>query len=240
MVAVSKEVYQAEVQRSGIDPKKVTMIPSGVQVQRFIDPDPASTEQLREAWGIQPRTHLIGTVGRFVPPKGHTYLLDAIVRLQSQFPDVKTLVVGDGALLRPMEEKAQALGLSDAVVFTGIRRDVPEILALLDVFVLPSLWEGLPIALLEAMAAGLPVVATRVGGVPEVVEDGVTGLLVPPRDPDALAEAITRLLRDPDLRCKMGQAGRERVESEFSVEKMVRKTETLYEEVLTHEREKRQ
>jgi glycosyltransferase involved in cell wall biosynthesis len=131
-----------------------------------------------------------------------------------------------------MEAKAKAMQLSEDVIFTGIRQDVPNILGLLDVFVLPSLWEGLPIALLEAMAAGLPVVATAVGGTPEVVVEGETGFLVPPRDPEALAEAILRLLREPDLRRRMGEAGRKRVAEHFSVEQMVQKTEALYEHLL--------
>jgi glycosyltransferase involved in cell wall biosynthesis len=119
------------------------------------------------------------------------------------------------------------------VVFAGHRTDVPEILQALDIFVLPSNWEGLPNAVLEAMAAGLPVVATRVGGVPEVVVEGQTGILVPPRDPNALADALLTLLRDPNLRRRMGQAGRQRVQEYFSVDQMVSKTETLYEQLLS-------
>jgi glycosyltransferase involved in cell wall biosynthesis len=233
VVAVSREVYEAEVRRSEIDLDKLVMIPSGVGVQIFEAVDQASTGRLQSLWKIRPEFRLVGTVGRFVEPKGYTYLLDALAKIRTQISDAKALLVGDGALRQPMEEKARELGLSDTVVFTGTRRDVPQVLALLDVFVLPSLWEGLPIALLEAMAAGLPVVATAVGGTPEVVVDGVTGILVPPRDPDALAEAILTLLHDPDLRRKMGQAGRERVRGHFSVEKMVKETEGLYRRLLT-------
>jgi glycosyltransferase involved in cell wall biosynthesis len=122
--------------------------------------------------------------------------------------------------------------MAEAVTFTGVRADVPKILAALDLFVLPSLWEGMPNAVLEAMAAGLPVVATAVGGTPEVVMDGVTGLLVPPQDPSALAQAIERLLRDPDLRRTMGRAGRRRVEQHFDVRETVRQVEDLYETLL--------
>ncbi|MEA3407267.1 MAG: glycosyltransferase [Chloroflexota bacterium] len=232
VVAVSKDVYQAEVQRSGIDPKKVTMIPNGVQLREFSNFDPAAAEKLRDAWSIQPETAIIGTVGRFVTPKGHIYLLDALASLRNQMPDIRALIIGDGPLRSSIETSVKALGLAEIVILTGTRHDIPELLSLLDLFVLPSLWEGLPIAILEAMAAGLPVVATRVGGVPEVVVDGETGLLVPPGDPDALAQAILRLLRDPDLRHRMGQAGRARVAEHFSVEQMVRKTEALYERLL--------
>ena len=232
VVAVSRQVYEAEAHRSGVNSDKLVMIPSGVREQILDDVDQASMERLRSMWKIQPESRLIGTVGRFVEPKGYTYLLDALAKIRTQISDTKALLVGDGALRRSMEEKARELGLSDTVVFTGTRRDVPGILALLDVFVLPSLWEGLPIALLEAMAAGLPIVATAVGGTPEVVVDGVTGLLVPPRNPDALAKAVLTLLHDPGLRQKMGQAGKERVREHFSVEKMVKETEGLYQRLL--------
>jgi sugar transferase (PEP-CTERM/EpsH1 system associated) len=228
VVAVSREVYQAEIDRSGIDSARVTLIPSGVELDRFAAPDPAATERLRRAWHIQPETKLIGTVGRLVPPKGHTYLLDAATRLRDRAPKLRIAIVGDGPLRPALEAQTRSLGLSDTVIFTGIRREVPEILALLDLFVLPSLWEGLPIALLEAMAAGRPVVATRVGGVPEVVVDGTTGRLVATSDPDALANAILTLLQDPDLRRRMGAAGQARVRKHFSVERMVKDMDQLY------------
>jgi sugar transferase (PEP-CTERM/EpsH1 system associated) len=232
-IMVSRQVHETERYRSGVKADKIVEVPGGVHVDTFTRVDHKSIERLRHKWDLGPDVSTIGTVGRFVEPKGYTYLLDAVVNLRSQLPDVKALLVGDGVLRRPMEEKAEALGLSDAVIFTGIRRDVPEILTLLDVFVLPSLWEGLPIALLEAMAAGLPVVATRVGGVPEVVVDGVTGLLVPPRDPEALSKAILKLLQNSDLRQKMGRSGRERVREHFSVERMVQDTEALYQRLLS-------
>jgi glycosyltransferase involved in cell wall biosynthesis len=130
-------------------------------------------------------------------------------------------------------EEAQRLDLDDTVILPGSRRDIPEILALSDVFVLPSLWEGVPIALLEAMAAGLPVIATKVGGVPEVVVDGVTGILVPPADPDALAQAIIRVSSDAELRTRMGRAGQDRATISFDVSRMVGQTEALYEALLT-------
>lgn len=232
VVAVSKEVYEAELERSRTDPSKVVIIPNGVQVEAFAPVDLHELEQLRKQWGLDPDAPLIGTIARFDKPKGHSYLLDAIVGILEQFPDAKVLLVGDGPRRSQMEEKAEALALSNSIVFTGIRHDIPRILALLDLFVLPSLWEGLPMVALEAMAAGRPVVATHVGGVPEVVLDGVTGLLVPPRDPVALTEAIVRLLHAPGLRRQMGQAGRERVAQHFSMEQMVERTQNLYEHLL--------
>jgi glycosyltransferase involved in cell wall biosynthesis len=232
VITVSKEVYEAELERSGTVPSRVALIRNGVQVDDFAATERPHLEMTAREWDIDGNTTVIGTLARFHKQKGHSYLLEAMTRVQTQRPGTRALLVGDGPLRPEMEAKAGELDLSETVIFTGIRRDVPEILALLDVFVLPSLWEGLPVALLEAMAAGLPVVATRVGGVPEVVIDGVTGLLVPPRDPEALSETILRLLQDSDLRHRMGQAGQERVREHFSVDQMIRKTEALYERLL--------
>lgn len=232
VVAISAEVQRVQLQRSRTPSSRVTLIPNGVQVDTFVDADQRAVDALADEWHIAPHTPVIGTLARLHEQKGHVYLLDAVARLRRELPTIKVLVVGDGALRRPLEAQSQDLGLSDAVIFTGTRREVPEILALLDVFVLPSLWEGLPIALLEAMAAGLPVVATPVGGVPEVVVDGATGLLVPPRDPEALANAILALLRQPDLRCRMGSAGQARVRERFSIERMIRDTDALYQRLL--------
>ena len=232
VVTVSRQVYEVETKRSGTNPAKVVEIPGGVPLDTYVHVDGVRVEQLRQTWHLPPRASLVGTVGRFVQPKGHAHLLEAMTKVRRHHPDARALLVGDGPLRPEMEAKARELDLSETVIFTGIRRDVPEILALLDIFILPSLWEGLPVALLEAMAAGLPVVATRVGGVPEVVIDGVTGLLVPPRDPEALSAAILTLLQDPDLRHRMGEAGQRRVRNHFSVDQMIQKTEALYERLL--------
>jgi glycosyltransferase involved in cell wall biosynthesis len=176
---------------------------------------------------------LLGLVARLHRQKGLGDLLAAVAWVRERVPDVRLLLIGEGELRDELEAQARALGLSGAVIFAGIRTDVAEIVAALDIFVLPSLWEGTSNAVLEAMAAGLPIVATAVGGTPEVVVDGVTGLLVPPRDPSALAGALVTLLQDADLRHRMGRAGRERVKQYFSLERMVRRTEALYEELLS-------
>ena len=171
---------------------------------------------------------LVGTVARLNPVKRLDILLQAMMALR----DVHTVIVGDGperAQLRTVSERS---GLADRAHFAGQQRDVRTWLAALDVFVLSSDWEGMSNALLEAMAAGLPVVTTAVGGTPEVVVDGETGLLVPPRDPAALAEAIATFLHNSDRRCIMGRAGTERVRQCFSLERMVQQTQTLYEHLL--------
>jgi glycosyltransferase involved in cell wall biosynthesis len=155
-------------------------------------------------------------------------LLDAARRLAAG----TVVLVGDGPLRPAAERYVRDHGLGDRVIFSGMRRDVASILAVSDIFVLASRYEGLPLAIIEAMMAGLPVVATRVGGVAELVEDGVTGLIVPPRDGEALTRALRRLLADPELRHRMGMAGRERALRDFAEDRMARETQKLYEELL--------
>lgn len=232
VIAVSESAREAEIRRAHVDPQHVVTIPNGVAVDRFAAEPKGRDEDLRRELGVPIRSPLIGWVGRFRKQKAVVDLLDAFLLVYEAHPAARLVLVGDGELRQVSESRAESLGIADIVSFTGMRNDVPRVLAALQVFALPSLWEGMPNAVLEAMAASLPVVATRVGGVPEVVVDGVTGLLIPPRDADALAAAVIRLLRDPALRQQMGKAGHERVRRHFSVEQMVRRTETLYEELL--------
>jgi glycosyltransferase involved in cell wall biosynthesis len=152
--------------------------------------------------------------------------------LAEKFPDVCFLVVGDGGIKDELEEQARQLGLGRRIVFTGFRSDVPDLLSEAAISVLPSLSEGTSNTLLESMAAGIPVVATRVGGNPEVIEDGVSGLLVPPRDSAALAAAMGRLLEDEELAIRLGQAGIRRVAELFSIEGSIDQTEHLYQRLV--------
>jgi sugar transferase (PEP-CTERM/EpsH1 system associated) len=229
VACVSESVAEFAAQTIGIPPAKLAVIPNGIPLEDF---QPGDRSRARVDPGIPLRAVVAGTVGRLQPVKGTSYLLEAWSRLASDHPDAILLLVGGGSQQAALERMSRRLGISERVRFLGDRADVPDLLRGMDVFVLPSLWEGMPNAALEAMAVGLPVVATAVGGTPEVVVDGVTGLLVPPGDPDALAQSIARLLCDPDLRYKMGQAGRERVVKHFSVGRMVEQTEWLYEQLL--------
>jgi len=229
---VCEMARQAEIERARVSPDKVVTIYNGVQTNEFAALAARAAARGRRAFGIPAGAPLVGAVGRLHRQKGFTDLITALAQVREHLPAVRLLLVGDGELRGDLEAHAQALGLSEVVTFAGLRTDIPEILAELDLFALPSLWEGLPNVVLEAMAAGLPVVATAVGGTPEVVVDGVSGLLVPPHDPAALAEALVFLLRDPGMRRKIGQAGRKRVGQCFSVGQMVRKTEDLYETLL--------
>jgi glycosyltransferase involved in cell wall biosynthesis len=169
--------------------------------------------------------------------KGHKTIVDAFPRIQEKFPDVKCLFVGskfvkekwyEAELRRYVQERKR----EHAIIFTGDRRDIAELLAVLDVFVLPSLWEGFSTSILEAMAMKKPVVASPVGGVPELVVHQVSGLLIPPEDPDALADAVIWLLSNPDIASKMGQRGYERVQQYFSIKSVVTKTEAVYDQLL--------
>lgn len=226
VIAVSANVRDFCVSHIGLPAEKLVVIPNGVELP---EQPLLSRQEARARLGLPLDTLLVGAVSRLDPVKGVDCLLQAFSRVD----DAHLIVVGDGPERAALEASAARLDIALRVYWAGFQRDIFRWLPAFDVFVQPSFHEGLPNTVLEAQACGLPVVATAVGGTPEVVVDGVTGLLVPPRDPDALAQAITRLLNDPDLRHAMGQAGRERVEKHFSVEQMVRQTEALYEELLS-------
>ncbi|MGH2636009.1 MAG: glycosyltransferase [Actinomycetota bacterium] len=201
----------------------------GIDLDRF--PAPGSSNGVRAELGIADGAPLVGTVANFKAHKAHDVLLRAAVRVRRDVPDVRFVLVGTGPLEDEVRREAHAIGVGDQVVFAGFREDVPRVAAAFDVFALPSTYEGLSIALLEAMALGKPPVVTRVGGLPEVVDDGVSGLLVPSGDPEALATQIVRLLRDPKMRADMGEAARRRAGA-FDIRRAVRRTEEVYGELL--------
>ncbi|MBM3223808.1 MAG: glycosyltransferase family 4 protein, partial [Candidatus Tectomicrobia bacterium] len=206
---------------SGIPPQRVQTVYSGVDLQRF--------QAVPAAPPLFPMgTRVIGTVGHLAGQKGQRYLLEAFALLTRTEPEIGLVIAGDGALRGPLEAQAAALGITHQVCFTGFRRDILELTQSFDLFVFASYLEGLGTAILDAMALGKPVVATRAGGIPEAVQEGVTGLLVPPRDPSALAEALRYCLRHPVQARRFGEAGRARVERSFTVEQMVRGTLQVY------------
>jgi glycosyltransferase involved in cell wall biosynthesis len=225
VVAVSVNVRDFCISHIGLPADKLAVIPNGVELPGLPLVSPL---EARAELGLPPEGPVIGALSRLDPAKGVSFLIQALAQVNGAY----LAVVGDGPERAALESLAGSLGVSSRVCWAGHRRHAPRYLPAFDLFVQPSLHEGLPNAVLEAMAAGLPVVATAVGGTPEVVVDGITGILVPPHDPGALARPITRLLRDPGLRCKMGQAGRERVERCFTVEQMIQRTQALYEDVL--------
>jgi glycosyltransferase involved in cell wall biosynthesis len=194
--------------------------------------DPLASVELKRELGLEPRATLVTCVARLTKQKGLFDLLRAMSRLREAAPDARLLIVGRGELNAKLRGVVSLLGLESVVRFLGFRRDIRRLLSASDLLVLPSHWEGFGLVLLEAMAVGIPVVGTRVGAIPEVVADGETGLLVPPRDPDALATGLVRLLRHPDTAAEMGLAGRRRLAVEFGMKKAVAAHEDLYAELL--------
>ena len=225
-VAVSGEDRRKMIEVEGVDPAKIRLIPNGI-------PSPANGAggDVRAELGIEPGAPVLGVVCELRAQKALEVLFEAAALLLAEFPTLKVLVAGDGPERAWLEEGARRLGVADTVLFLGIRRDVPAVLAAVDVAVLSSDYEGSPLSVMEYMAAAKPVVSTRVGGVPELVQEDVHGLLVEPRDPEALAEAVARLLRDPALAKRLGTEGRKRQQREFSLEAMVGRIEDLYEEL---------
>lgn len=231
-IIVPSEHVKAFTTRVGVDdPGKLLVIPYGVPE---LPEGTAST--VRRELSLDPEMLVIGTVGRLVPQKGQRYLLEAMRDVRSVHPRTHLLIVGVGRLRDELLKYARKLGIADRVIFTGFRQDIQSLMAALDVFALPSLWEGFGLVLLEAMLAGKPVVASRVSAIPEIVVDGVTGVLVPPMNSAALAEALTRLLQDERLRLEMGEAGRQRVRHRFSIEASARALDFIYAELTGHGR----
>jgi glycosyltransferase involved in cell wall biosynthesis len=225
IIAVSGVLRKELLERERIDPGRVITIYNGIDPVPYLDSQ--SRAEVRQSLGLAPEAKVVGAVARLAPQKGVAYFVRAAAIL-ARDRGISFLMVGDGPLRDELEAEAHKLGISDRIVFAGHRRDVGKILSCLDMLVLPSVTEGLPLIILEAMAAARPVVAAAVGGVPEVVEDGVTGILVRPGDEHALADAVSRLIAAPDMARFMGRAGRKRVQEHFTVSGMVRRTEKLY------------
>jgi len=211
---------------------KFTVVHSGVPLEPFLNVKVNKAADKRQEFSLNENDIVCIFVSRLVPVKGHQYLISAIPEVLENVPSAKFVLVGDGELRDELEQQALSLGVKDSVIFTGLRHDVPELLAMSDLFVLSSINEGMGRVLVEAMAVGLPVVATKVGGVPDVVVDGETGILVPSENSKVLAGAIMRLLKDENMRRRMGEAGRRRVNPAFGVEAMVGKIANVYEELI--------
>ena len=236
MVAVSEGTRRFAIEQQGIDPKKLITIHNSIDVQRFAPVSAEKIESLRAALKLPLDALVVLTVARLHPQKGHHFLLQAVPIILQSYPQVRFLFVGEGDLRQELETTTQHSGLQDVVYFLGVRQDIAELLSLSDIFVLPSLWEGLPNSVLEAMAAETPVVATNVDGCPEVVYDGETGILVPPKNVQALAQAILSLLGNPVQRRQLGMAARTRAVREFSEEKNISTFLNLYTQLLANAR----
>jgi len=211
---------------SGLGAQKSIVIHSGIDTDRFV-PRPRSRE-LMQHYGLDAeRNRIFGIVARLSEEKGHVYLIQAFARVSAALPEARLLVIGDGPLLDAVKTQTRDAGLDGRVIFTGLQRNIPEYLALLDVFVLSSTRESFPLAAREAMAAGRPVIAPRIGGCPEVVEDGVTGYLFESRNVDELADRMMRLVEKENCQ-RLGQAARSRVERLFSRRQWIDGDEEVY------------
>jgi glycosyltransferase involved in cell wall biosynthesis len=232
MLAVSEQVRRMAVEFEGTRPDKVSVIINGIEPPKLEGALPEVHARKRQELGLTPDDVFILTVGRVATQKGHTHLLDAIPQVVTHFPQAVFAIAGDGHLREELEAKAVDLGLGNSLRFLGSRSDIPELLAAADIFVLSSLWEGLPLALLEAMAMGLPVVSTQVEGVVDVVIEGQTGHLVPIADPDALGAAILRLVEDGAARQRLGANGKNTILENYTVDGMCQKYERLFVQIL--------
>lgn len=222
----------AKVRAEGRGGAQFTIIPNGVDLARFELPVTACA--LRREFDVPSGAPLLGVVARLEPEKGHRYLVDAMPAILRGAPETWLVIVGEGSLDGELRAQAAALPrpARDRIAFTGRREDIAAITGEIDVAILPSLREAQGISILEAMARRRPVVASAVGGIPEVLTDGVDGLLVPPADPAALAEACVRLACSPVLRRQLGEAGRRTVEARFSLDAMVHRVQAVYDEEL--------
>ena len=226
-IAVSEANARYLAEEKGLPGRKIVVIWNGIDLTRF-NPTHLAPIGIKRSIGFDDSDPLLLVVGRLEPQKGHHVLLDALPAVCQEFPRARLVCIGDGALRGELESKARSLGLEGSVRFLGYQSNVPDWLATADVTVLPSFYEGLPISAIECLAAGKPMVATSVDGTPEVVVNEKTGLTVPPGNAELLAAAIRRLLREPELRQRLGAAGRRWAEEHFSVERQIFKTQELY------------
>jgi glycosyltransferase involved in cell wall biosynthesis len=229
LVAVSERVRQIAIEEEGVRPELIHVIQNGIKP---IVPD-KSREQMRvahkEEFKLKPGDFIYLSIGRLTVQKGHIYLLEAALEVLNHFSGHSVfLIAGEGHLHDFLKQKAIQLGIQESVHFLGNREDITELLTLADVFVLPSVWEGLPLALLEAMSAGLPIIATSVEGVENVIQDGENGYLLQPKDVKALADAMIGVQENPDTLRRMGNHNLILVREEFTVERMCKKYEELF------------
>lgn len=235
IISVSEANKASLVKYEHISEKKIRVIPNGIDEKKYrVHVDRIAK---RTSLGLEPDAWpVLGWCGRLSPEKGLTFLIRALRDLSRSYPRLRLLLMGEGALRKELEVQAQAEGVASYVRFLGARADVPEVLQVADVFVLPSLREGLPLVLLEAMAAGLPIVATDVGGNRQAVHEGINGLLVPSENPGALAQAIRRIVDDETLRAQCSCQARQLFEQHFTVGRMVERYDRVYRQCLTNRR----
>lgn len=228
ILAVSHACSRDLVEIKGIPPKKIVVVQNGRDLSNFSPLLPERRKALRALYGLSDEDYVFGVMARLDFQKGHVYLFEAITLLLKKRKDFKVLVIGDGILREDLRQKVMELGIEAHVIFTGFQKDLPGYHGVLDVHVLPSLFEGLPLGLIEASAMERPVIATEVDGSPEVIVKNETGILVPPRNPAKLADALEYALNNKDAMVAMGKKGRTFALEHFTLERQVRESEDLY------------
>jgi glycosyltransferase involved in cell wall biosynthesis len=234
-IAVSKAVKNYLISWHRVKSDKIRVVYNGMAAHKY-DSNIDINEYKRKL-NLQHDIPTVVFIGRLVKLKGVGYFLKAAAMVIRSGKKAQFLVVGDGPLKQSLVKQTQKLGIDQHVFFTGFREDIPKILSCIDILVLPSLWEGLPLTILEAMHAGKPIIATRVGGIPEAVRDRETGILIPPRDCHALTKGIVELLKDPEKCKEMGEKGKERALQHFNVERMVKEYSDIYDECIVSQLE---
>ncbi len=227
LVAVSDRQRDDLIRFHGLDPARIMTIPNGVPPNPFVG-DAVVRQRKRAELGIPQDAFVIGSVAVLTEQKGMPYLLQAAKAIGARTPRARVVIVGGGPLEQPLREQAAALGLGSAVSFTGWRSDTAELLCAFDVYVMASLWEAMPVALLEAMAARLPIVVTDVGQNRKIVEDDRSAIVIPPADPSAIASAVLSLVEQPSLAARLAAAAQQRVERQFSTAQMIERYEDVY------------
>jgi glycosyltransferase involved in cell wall biosynthesis len=235
IIAVSNHTRDEMIQYEGIAPGKVSVIYNGINIQLARKESP---EELRKEFGLKPEDTVIGTVGRVVEQKGFDLLLRSAPYILSRFPKTKFIIVGGGEREQDLRRLASELKVTEQFIFTSWRRDAVDLIRIFDVFAMTSRFEGMPMVLLEAMALSKPIVATAVGGVPEVVLNKETGIMIDRREPELLADALSALAGDPALARRMGSNGRARYEKYFTAEAMAAAYEERYRRYLEKRRER--
>ncbi|MFH1045844.1 MAG: glycosyltransferase family 4 protein [Candidatus Omnitrophota bacterium] len=232
-IAISQAVEEHLINDFRIPKDRVVIVHNGVEIEKFSAQryNRQQKDTSKSELGLRPDAPVIGSIGRLSSVKGQRYLLLALPRILAEFPRAQLLLVGDGPERKPLQELVKELGIGQNVIFSPATPDTSKALACIDVFVLPSLMEGLGLAIIEAQAMGLAVVASKVGGIGSLIKDGENGLLVKPRDPLALAQAILRLLHDNALAATLGRAAAQQAREKFTLAQMVDGIERVYQEI---------
>ncbi len=231
-IVVSDVLRNALITKRHIPSERVTKIYNGIEIDHYDPKTTTSRIRIRDGLGVNKDDILLGALGRMVWQKGFEFLIKCIQDVVKAHGEIKVIIVGEGLLKKDLENLCRQLKVEDKTIFAGFRSDIKEILSAVDIVVIPSLLEGFPMLTLEAMAMAKPIVATRIDGITEQITDGVEGILVPPREPIALADAINKVIENKEFARSLGLAARKKVEKEFTVEKMIDETENVYHSLL--------